>query len=440
MTIMIFGDVAAQIFQPYFFYALALLVISFISVKVVLFSNPSLSRSLRSILLLIPLFLPIVVYLLCFPATTIQVTPNNLLSGNFPLDSSTAIQVPTSVQDSLPQLQLLAGNFSQTAVLKGVFMPLITVPSIVGMLCIMGLIVACAYFGLMMVFGHKLASRVLRVVEVAETDFVALRQQVQNLSQEMALNPPKIGIIEDLKPNAFTLGYGRNSMVVLSIGALTSFSGEELTAVLAHELAHIKQNDFFFKTASYSLNLLSFFNPLAYFISAQALKERELLADEKAAKFLNKPYLMANVLIKAEQLLKAFPREPLTNQLSTRLFLISPLAKQTSVLAAHPRVSCRVRNILVPRPKLKLRPKKVLALTLLLVFIIVPAVAFVTSAEAANLPKNRVVFVFGAPDSATQNDADTLSDVSSLGGCVPPIRQSSNSTFLFTIPIDDLPF
>jgi Zn-dependent protease with chaperone function len=338
----------------------------------------------------------------------------------------------------LPQLQFFGGETSETAVLKGVFMPLVTVPSIVGVLCIMGLAVACAYFGLMTVFGHKLASRALHVVEVSEADFEVLHQQVRSLSQQMAIKSPKIGIVEDLKPNAFALGYGRNSMLVLSIGLLTNFSDDELTAILAHELAHIKQNDFFFKTASYSLNILSFFTPLSYFVSAQALKERELLADEKAAKFLNQPHLLANVLIKAETMLQAFPREPLTSRFSTSLFLISPLAHRTSVLAAHPRVTSRVRNILSPRPKLKLKPKKVMALALLLIFVMVPAVVFTVHAESSYLPKNSVVFVLGAPDSPTQNDTCASSTMLSLDGNISP-KQSSNSTFLFIVHVDSLP-
>lgn len=436
MATITFGDVVVQFLQPYFFYSIAFLVISFVSVKIILKYNPHMNRNLRSILLLIPLFTPLIVYLFAFPAATIQVTPNDILNGNFLSDPNTAIQIPSSIQDTLPQIQFSTGGTSQTAVLKGVFMPTITVPSVAGILCLLGLTIACVYFGLMITFGHKIASRLLHVVEISGEEFATLQQQVRGISQEMAIKAPKIGIIEDLRPNAFTLGHGLNSMLVISIGLLNNFSDEELTAVLAHELAHIKQKDFFFKTSCHFVNILSFFNPLCYFMSSQALKERELLADERATKFLNNPRLMANVLIKIEKMLQAFPREHLVNQLSTSLFLISPLAHKSTMLAAHPLISCRVRNILTPHPKLKFKPKKVLALTLILLFIMIPAGLFTINVESSYLPKNSVVFVLGAPDSTPQNTQPALL---SQNGVALPIEQSSNFTFMFVVPEDNLP-
>jgi Zn-dependent protease with chaperone function len=422
MATVTFGNAVVQFLQPYFFYSIAFLAIFFVNVKIFLKCNPCLGRNLRSFLLLIPLLTPLIVYLFAFPATTTQVMP----------DPNTAMPVSSSVQDLLPQIQFSADGSNQTTFLKRAFMLTITVPSIAGILCLMGLTVACAYFGLMMAFGHKIASRALNVVEISGEEFVTLQQQVRRVSQEMAIKTPKIGIIEDLRPNALTLGYGRNSMLVVSIGLLNNFSGEELTAILAHELAHIKQKDFFFKTAFYSLNLLLFFNPLGYFISSQALKERELLADERAAKFLNKPHLMANVLIKIEKMLQTFPREQLTSQLSTSLFLISPLAHRPALLAAHPQVSCRVHNILAPRPKLKLKPKKVLALMLILVFMTTLAGFFAVSVESAFLPK------IGAPDWASQDTFNSQAGVSQ-SEILLPSEHYSNSTFIFLIPADSLP-
>ena len=65
-----------------------------------------------------------------------------------------------------------------------------------------------------------------------------------------------------LLPNAFTIGYGRKTVMVFSLGLLNMLDLDELTAVVSHELAHVKAKDYLFKTASYALNILSFFNPL----------------------------------------------------------------------------------------------------------------------------------------------------------------------------------
>jgi heat shock protein HtpX len=440
MAAITFGDVIAQVLQHYFFNAIAFLVMSFIGVKIILKYNPYLGRNVRSILLLFPLFVPIIVYLFSFPAIAIQVTPNDALYGNFPLDMSTAIPIPLSVQNSLPQFQFSAEGSPQTSVLKGVFAPIITIPSIVGILCIVGIATAVTYFGLMTAFGHKLASRVFHVVELSKEEYAALQMQVCNISRKTGIKAPKIGIIEDLRPNAFTLGHGKNTMVVFSMGLLNSFSDEELTAIIAHEVAHIKARDFLFKTSCYSLNFLSFFNPLCYFVSSQAMRERELLADERGAKSLNQPHLMANVLIKMEKMLKAFPREHFTSQLSMSLFLISPLAHRPTMLAAHPQITCRVRNLLNPAPKLKFKPKKVLALSLVLIFMVISAGLLTIAIQSSFVPKNKVIFVLGAPDSVPKNASNAQSIIAtSETGDILPIGLPSNSTFMFVVPEDSLP-
>ena len=47
-----------------------------------------------------------------------------------------------------------------------------------------------------------------------------------------------------LLPNAFTVGYGRNAVIVFSLGLLNMLDLNELTAVASHELAHVKARDY----------------------------------------------------------------------------------------------------------------------------------------------------------------------------------------------------
>lgn len=56
---------------------------------------------------------------------------------------------------------------------------------------------------------------------------------------------PRIGIIKDGNPNAFTYGHiPRNARVVVTTGLLDILNEEEQKAVIAHELGHIKHYDF----------------------------------------------------------------------------------------------------------------------------------------------------------------------------------------------------
>lgn len=68
------------------------------------------------------------------------------------------------------------------------------------------------------------------------------------------------------------------------------------------------------------------------------------------------------------------------------------------------------------------------------------AVTFTLNIESSYLPKNEVVFVLGAPDSTPQNSSDTSLAIPPKNGVVSPIEQSSNSTFMFVVPAESLPY
>lgn len=56
---------------------------------------------------------------------------------------------------------------------------------------------------------------------------------------------PELGIIDDGAPNAFTYGYtSRHAKIVVTRGLLDMLEEDEIKAVIAHELGHVKHNDF----------------------------------------------------------------------------------------------------------------------------------------------------------------------------------------------------
>ncbi|SIR82498.1 heat shock protein HtpX [Haladaptatus litoreus] len=54
---------------------------------------------------------------------------------------------------------------------------------------------------------------------------------------------PTVAVTQTAVPNAFTVGGPRSATIVVSTGLLESLGEDELDAVLAHELAHIKNRD-----------------------------------------------------------------------------------------------------------------------------------------------------------------------------------------------------
>jgi heat shock protein HtpX len=217
----------------------------------------------------------------------------------------------------------------------------------------------------MTVFGRRIVLKRFHVVMMAKDEYTSLQQKVKEIAHKLGLPQPKVGLIDDLMPNAFTVGYGRNTLVVFSLGLLEMLDAEELGAVVSHELAHIKAKDHLFKIASYTLNILSFFNPLSYIVASYAQRQRELLADEKGATLISQPKLMANVLTKLEAVMPEFPKTRIADRVFASLFLVSPLAYKPGVLASHPSLSHRVQNLTAIPSKPKRHRRTIVTILLL---------------------------------------------------------------------------
>ncbi|MBU5483685.1 M48 family metalloprotease [Clostridium sp. MSJ-11] len=68
---------------------------------------------------------------------------------------------------------------------------------------------------------------------------------IKTSCEQYNIPAPKIGIIKDGNPNAFTYGHiPRNARLVVTTGLLDILEEEEKKAVIAHELGHIKHYDF----------------------------------------------------------------------------------------------------------------------------------------------------------------------------------------------------
>src|SRR6185295_2036130 len=80
--------------------------------------------------------------------------------------------------------------------------------------------------------------------EVAEHEASDLVGLVRELARRAGIPMPKVYIIDNPQPNAFATGRDpEHGAVAVTTGILERLSREELTGVLAHELAHIKNRD-----------------------------------------------------------------------------------------------------------------------------------------------------------------------------------------------------
>ncbi|WP_436906897.1 M48 family metallopeptidase [Halosimplex marinum] len=96
--------------------------------------------------------------------------------------------------------------------------------------------------------------RSLRVWELPEGRAPTLYRRLAGFSDEMGIERPDVLVAEMGKPNALALGggFGRGQVVVdRRLFSLLTF--DELSAILAHELAHIERKDSLVQTFGYSV-------------------------------------------------------------------------------------------------------------------------------------------------------------------------------------------
>lgn len=84
-----------------------------------------------------------------------------------------------------------------------------------------------------------------------------LAEAVDKVIAVRGIKTPRMGIIPDRNPNAFTFGWTKNSArVVITQGILEYLNEDEQQAVVAHELGHVVHNDFILMTVVFAIPLL----------------------------------------------------------------------------------------------------------------------------------------------------------------------------------------
>jgi bla regulator protein BlaR1 len=89
--------------------------------------------------------------------------------------------------------------------------------------------------------------------------------------------------------------------ILLPASIATSLSTEEIEAILLHELAHIKRNDYLANLFQQVMTVLLFFNPFAQLINRIVNRERENACDDIVIESTQKPIVYAHALLKLEE-------------------------------------------------------------------------------------------------------------------------------------------
>lgn len=228
-------------------------------------------------------------------------------------------------------------------------------------------------------FASKVAVAMTGAKKIEKKDNRRLYNIVENLSLTAGLPTPEIYIINDPAPNAFASGRDpKHALVAATTGLLDIMDDKELTAVMAHELSHVKNYDIRVSTIVFGLVSLvglladigwrlgrhssrnrdddspvgfiiilvtSILAPIAASLAQLAIsREREYLADASAAHLTRYPEGMIAALQKFEahsQPMKA------QNPATEAMYINNPLKKKSlnNLFSTHPPIEKRIERL-----------------------------------------------------------------------------------------------
>ena len=226
----------------------------------------------------------------------------------------------------------------------------------------------------------SLATAMAGAREIEKKDNPRLYNVVENLSITTGLPMPKVYIIDEKAPNAFATGRDpQHAVVAATTGLLDIMNDKELTAVMAHEMSHVKNYDIRVSMIVFGLvcviGLISdiamrmmFYgnrrrdnegSPVAYILIALAAifapfcaaiaqmavsREREYLADASAVNITRYPEGMIDALKKLQS-----HSQPMKNQNSAQasMYINDPLRKgfMSSMFSTHPPLEKRIERL-----------------------------------------------------------------------------------------------
>ncbi|MCJ7605651.1 MAG: zinc metalloprotease HtpX [Dehalococcoidales bacterium] len=106
------------------------------------------------------------------------------------------------------------------------------------------IIIAFVFLGFQYMLGPTMVRLTMRVKYVTEKEEPDLHRMVEDLAKTAGIPKPKVGVSQLNIPNAFA--YGRtigDGHVCVTQGIKNLLSRDELKAVLAHEISHIRHRD-----------------------------------------------------------------------------------------------------------------------------------------------------------------------------------------------------
>ncbi len=230
-------------------------------------------------------------------------------------------------------------------------------------------------------FSDKIVLRMYNAREATEREAPELYSMVRNLAQRAQLPMPKVYLIPGEQPNAFATGrIPEHAAVAATEGIMRMLSREELSGVMGHELAHIKNRDILTGTIAATIAgaismlanmaqwamifgggrssddddggspiaglLMIILAPIAAMVIQMAIsRSREYVADADGARIAGNPRYLSNALRKLHNASQQIPMH--ATPATAHMFIVSPLSGGgiVSLFSTHPPMEKRIEKL-----------------------------------------------------------------------------------------------
>ena len=158
-------------------------------------------------------------------------------------------------------------------------------------------------------FGLRLAGGWMYLQQLSKTAMPPASQHWLNMANQIraTLSIRAVVQVRESARVAMPMVVGvLKPVLLLPIGLATYLSTREIEAVLAHELAHIKRHDYAVNLLQSVVEVLYFFHPALWWLSARVREEREHCCDDLAVQVCGGDgRILAQALARVEELLLA---------------------------------------------------------------------------------------------------------------------------------------
>ena len=229
-------------------------------------------------------------------------------------------------------------------------------------------------------FSDKIVLKMYKAREASEQDVPVLYGVVRDLTMRANMPMPKVYVIPGDAPNAFATGRNpSHAAVAATEGILRLLTREELTGVMAHELAHVQNRDILIGTIAATfagaismlasmaqwamifgggrrdddegggiigLIAMMILAPIGAALIQMAIsRSREYEADSTGARLCGNPMWLAEALRKLDAQSKRIPMN--ASPATAHMFIVNPLrgGGMSKLFSTHPPMADRVSRL-----------------------------------------------------------------------------------------------